>query len=87
MIYYDISKDILFNENATEDITESNTEDTTESTTELQVASNTDAWTSEKVDNIVSYTYGSFVLLFFIVIYLLHDMLHKILIRNTNEIR
>lgn len=69
------------------DTQESSTETQIEASTEIKTASSTDAWTSEKVDNIVSYTYGSFVLLFFIVIYLLHDMLHKILIRNTNEIR
>lgn len=81
MFYYTLGE---FENNDTQ---ESTTEVKEEVKTEVQTASSTDAWTTEKIDNIVSYTYGSFVLLFFIVIYLLHDMLHKILIRNTNEIR
>lgn len=81
MYYFTLGE---FENNDTE---ESSTETKMEAKTEVKMASNTDAWTNEKVDNIVSYTYGSFVLTFFIVIYLLHDMLHKILIRNTNEIR
>lgn len=81
MFYFTLGE---FENNDTE---ENTTEATTEATTEIQTASSNDAWSNEKVDNIISYTYGSFVLTFFIVIYLLHDMLHKILIRNTNEIR
>lgn len=66
---------------------ENTTENTTESTTENVVSTPSDAWTTEKVDSVINYVEGLFILVFFIVIYLMHSIIHKILIKNTNEMR
>lgn len=66
---------------------ENTTESTTENTTETEISTPSDAWTSEKVDSLIYYVEGLFILVFFIVIYLMHSIIHKVLIRNTNEMR